>query len=81
MWLTDINCHSYGPAGAAIIESTIMVLFGPTNFHTKGTLPLSFRMYTKYFLVPHLASSLIAEDKDTDMEEGWEIMTCHTIQS
>ena len=52
-----------------------MVLFGPTNFHTKGTLPLSFRTYTKYFLVPHLASFLIAEDKDTDMEEGWEIMT------
>ena len=52
-----------------------MVLFGPTNFRTEGTLPLSFHTYTKYFLMPHLTSSLIAEDKDTDMEEGWEIMT------
>jgi hypothetical protein len=51
-----------------------MVLFGPTNFHTPCTLPLSFRTYTRYFLVPHIASCLIAEDKDTDIGEGWEIM-------
>jgi hypothetical protein len=52
-----------------------MVLFGPTNFRTDCTLPLSFRTYTRYFLVPHIASCLIAEDKDTDVAEGWEIMS------
>ena len=29
--------YSYGPAGAAIIENTLMVLFGPTNFHMPCT--------------------------------------------
>jgi hypothetical protein len=51
-----------------------MSLFGPTNFRTQCTLPLSFRTYTQYFLVPHLASQLIAKDKNTDGEGGWEIM-------
>jgi hypothetical protein len=51
-----------------------MIIFGPTNFRTNCTLPLSFRTYTRYFLVPHIACHLIAEDKDTDLEEGWEIM-------
>jgi hypothetical protein len=68
-----IRC-SYGPAGAAVIESTLMVLFGPTNFRTACTLPLSFRTYTQYFLTPHIACCLIAEDKDIDLEGGWEVM-------
>ena len=53
-----------------------MVIFGPNNFHMDCTQPLSFWTYTRYFLVPHIACCLIAEDKDTDSEEGWEIMTC-----
>ena len=68
------TAYFYGPAGAAIIESTLMSLFGLTNFRTQCTLPLSFCTYTQYFLVPHLASQLIAEDKNTDGEGGWEIM-------
>jgi hypothetical protein len=68
-----IHC-SYGPAGAAVIESTLMVLFGPTNFRTACTLPLTFRTYTRHFLIPHIVCCLIAEDKDIDLEGGWEIM-------
>jgi hypothetical protein len=68
------TAYFYGPAGAAIIESTLMSLFGLTNFRTQCTLPLSFCTYTQYFLVPHLASQLIAKDKNTDGEGGWEIM-------
>jgi hypothetical protein len=39
-----------------------------------GMLLLSFRTYTQYFLVPHITCCLIAEDKNTDLEGGWEIM-------
>jgi len=72
--LIYMYCCSYGPAGAAVIENTLMVLFGTWDFRTDCTLPLTFRTYTQYFLIPHIASCLIAEDKDTDMEGGWEIM-------
>ena len=58
-----------------LLSNTLMVLFRPTNFCMDCTLPLSFWTYTRYFLVPHVASCLIAKDKDTDIGEGWEIMS------
>ena len=71
----DIYIYSYGLAGAAVIENTLMVFFGTLDFHTDCTSPLSFRTYTQYFLIPHIASCLIAEDKGIDQEGGWEIMS------
>jgi hypothetical protein len=51
-----------------------MVIFGPDNFRTTCTQPLSFRSYLQYFLVPHIACGLISQDKGTDLEGAWEIM-------
>src|SRR5882762_9197955 len=45
-----------------------MVIFGPDNFRTTCTQPLSFRSYSQYFLVPHIACGLISQDKGTDLE-------------
>ena len=66
---------SYGPRGDAVIQSTIMVLQSKHNFRLLAFAPLSFATYTKYFLVPHIAVCLIAEDKDIDLEGAWEMMT------
>ena len=53
--------YSYGPAGAAIIEIHSWCFSGlPISI---CLVPLSFWTYTWYFLVPHIASCLIAEDK------------------
>jgi hypothetical protein len=36
--------------------------------------PLTLDAYITFFLVPFIAASLIGEDKNTDMEGGWESM-------
>lgn len=41
---------------------------------TSGSKPLTLETYATFFLIPYIASHLIAIDKDTDVEGGWEIM-------
>jgi hypothetical protein len=36
--------------------------------------PLTLDAYIDFFLIPYIAAWLIGEDKDTDLEGGWEIM-------
>ena len=41
---------------------------------TNASKPLTLDAYYTFVLVPYIAASLIAKDKDTDFEGGWEIM-------
>ncbi|KAF7966503.1 hypothetical protein HWV62_38098 [Athelia sp. TMB] len=67
----------YGPRGAAIIENTLMSLYGPTDFSTSAIAPLSFRIFAKYILIPHVAIALIIKDENNECDEetgAWEQM-------
>ncbi|KAI5997185.1 hypothetical protein EDC04DRAFT_2585189 [Pisolithus marmoratus] len=51
----------YGPKGTAIIMHTLIQLF-PLTTLTDAFQPLSLRQYFAYFVIPHIACRLIAED-------------------
>ena len=51
-----------------------MVLFGEHNFSLPSFAPLSYTTFAKYFLIPHVAVHLIANDKNIDLEGAWELM-------
>lgn len=54
-----------------------MALYGPNPFQTPAFAPLSFRTYTKYFLIPHIACALIIADESNEEGEdtgAWEHM-------
>jgi hypothetical protein len=36
--------------------------------------PLTLDVYTDFVLIPYIAASLIAEDRETDIDGAWEIM-------
>jgi len=48
--------------------------FSPWTSTTSASWPLTLDAYITFFLVPFIAVSLIGEDKNTDMEGGWETM-------
>ena len=70
-----IYLHSYGPCGNTVIQSMVMMIHDEHNILLPDFAPLSFTMFTKYFLVPHIAVCLIASDKNIDLEGAWELMT------
>lgn len=54
-----------------------MALYGPNLFQTPVFAPLSFRTYTKFFLIPHIACNLIITDESNKEGEdtgAWEHM-------
>ena len=51
-----------------------MVLHGELNFSNPAFAPLSYTTFAKYFLIPHIAVHLIADDKNMDLEGAWELM-------
>ncbi|KAI6024553.1 hypothetical protein EDC04DRAFT_2516921, partial [Pisolithus marmoratus] len=51
----------YGSKGTAVIMHTLLQLFPPTT-STDAFQPLSLLQYFSYFVVPHIACQLIAED-------------------
>jgi hypothetical protein len=52
-----------------------MVLHGELNFRNPAFAPLSYTTFAKYFLIPHIAVLLIADDGNVDLEGAWEIMS------
>jgi hypothetical protein len=52
-----------------------MVLHGELNFWNPAFAPLSYTTFAKYFLIPHIAVQLIADDKNIDPDGAWEIMS------
>jgi hypothetical protein len=52
-----------------------MMFYSEHNFRLPAFIPLSFTTLTKYFLVPYIAVCLIADDRNTDFEGAWEVMT------
>ena len=51
-----------------------MAMYDFTPKTTNASKPLTLDAYYTFVLVPYIAASLIAKDKDTDFEGGWEIM-------
>jgi hypothetical protein len=52
-----------------------MVLHGELNFWNPAFAPLSYTTFAKYFLIPHIAVVLIADDKNMDLDGAWELMS------
>jgi hypothetical protein len=48
--------------------------FSPWTSTTSASQPLTLDAYITFFLVPFIVASLIGQDKNTDMEGGWEMM-------
>ena len=64
---------SYGPKGAAVIESTIIRMFSLYN-QSEALQPVQFKTYVNLVLVPYVGQHLIAEDQSCTVEEAFEIM-------
>src|ERR1700730_12106432 len=47
-------------------------MYDPIATPTDAFAPLSLNHFTKYFLVPFVATQLIAEDLNTSYEDAWE---------
>ncbi|KAG8216249.1 hypothetical protein J3R82DRAFT_8291 [Butyriboletus roseoflavus] len=66
----------YGRKGGAIIEATIIQMFGVSNPPGCTIAPLSFVCFMRYFLVPFVASHLITQDSHCSIQ-----MACQMRQS
>jgi len=47
-------------------------MYNPETTPTEAFAPLTLRQFTKYFLIPYVATELIAEDLNMSYEEAWE---------
>ncbi|KIK97908.1 hypothetical protein PAXRUDRAFT_69947, partial [Paxillus rubicundulus Ve08.2h10] len=65
----------YGTKGTAIIMHTLLGLFPIQTTSTNAFKPLSHFHFFTYFLVPHIAAKLIAEDYKTTIANGYSHMT------
>lgn len=54
--------------------NTLMLLFAPKKTPTDAFKPLPYYHFFTYFLVPHVAATLIAEDRKTSVTNGFIIM-------
>lgn len=69
-----VTVYSYGMKGAAIIEASLMKIVGVNNPPGSTIAPLSLARFTWYFLIPFVASHLIAVDLRCDLKLAYEIM-------
>jgi hypothetical protein len=65
---------SYGEKGSAIIQSTLLRMYDPVYTPTDAFTPFTLTQFTEWFLVPHIATCLIAQDLDCSPETAWEEM-------
>ena len=68
---------SYGERGTAVIKNTLMGMYGffsPWTTIISASRPLTLDAYMTFLLVPFIATSLIGEDTNTNVEGGWERM-------
>jgi hypothetical protein len=49
-------------------------MYNPTETPTKAFTPFDWKQYTEWFLVPHIATALIAEDRDCSHETAYQEM-------
>jgi hypothetical protein len=53
-----------------IIESTLFRMFPVEHTSTKLISPLTIRLFTAYIWIPHVATTLIAQDFNESMEDA-----------
>ena len=69
-----VTVYSYGMKGAAIIEASLMKIVGVNNPPGSTIAPLSLARFTRYFLIPFVASRLISVDLRCNLKLAYEIM-------
>ncbi|EGO29005.1 hypothetical protein SERLADRAFT_433020 [Serpula lacrymans var. lacrymans S7.9] len=62
----------YGAKGSSIIESVLVQIIDLKTTPIHSFWPLSLSRFTRYFLVPFVACTLISEDLKCSLEEAYE---------
>ncbi|KAF9490265.1 hypothetical protein BDN71DRAFT_1524161, partial [Pleurotus eryngii] len=61
----------YGNEGAHIIEAVVLKLVDPMS---DAFAPLSLQAFRALYLIPYVATQLIAQDKHCSITEAWDLM-------
>ena len=69
-----LNIRSYGPKGSVIIQAVLLRLYDPTKTLTEAFVLLDLPKFTHCFLIPYIATALIAEDRDCSYETAHQQM-------
>ncbi|KZP17177.1 hypothetical protein FIBSPDRAFT_894438 [Athelia psychrophila] len=72
----EAQLGAYGERGGAVIKNTLMRMYSLISLSqiSPASDPLTLDAYITYFVAPHIISTLVAEDKDENLEGGWEAM-------
>ncbi|KAF4594351.1 hypothetical protein EYR40_009154 [Pleurotus pulmonarius] len=69
----------YGPKGSHIIEAVLLAVLDRKTINTDTFAPLSFSTFRKLYLIPLVATWLIAEDKSCSLKEAWDVMASSAL--
>lgn len=79
MRYSSFDSYSYGPKGSHIIEAVLLAVLDRKTINTDTFAPLSFSTFRKLYLIPLVATWLIAEDKSCSLKEAWDVMASSAL--
>lgn len=65
---------SYGEKGSFIIQNTLIWMFPQDQYLIKNLQPLTFQVFVEHLLVPHVATILISQDRELELQDAYELM-------
>jgi len=73
--LVTLTCSaSYGESGLVVIEATLLRMFPPASTSRTAFNPMDLASFTRFFLVPVVASNLISQDLKISPEQAYATM-------